>query len=118
MKNMKYMSLLLALMCVFTLVLTSCGSDDDETTIEYSLGFSSMNGDFTESAIIDDTFKAAIGVTTDTFTYPAGEDKLRTACEQAARQLDNRAFTGEYTYVVSKFTNKGKSDFYKWSNKK
>ena len=30
MKNMKYMSLLLALMCVFTLVLTSCGSDDDE----------------------------------------------------------------------------------------
>ena len=120
MKTKKILFALFAMVCMMavSVTLTACGSDDDETTIEYSLGFSSMNGDFTESAIIDDTFKAAIGVTTDTFTYPAGEDKLRTACEQAARQLDNRAFTGEYTYVVSKFTNKGKSDFYKWSNKK
>ena len=30
MKNLKYMSLLMALMCVFSLGFTSCGDDDDD----------------------------------------------------------------------------------------
>ena len=120
MKTKKILFALFAMVCVMaaSVTLTACGSDDEETNVEYSLSFSSMKtSDITEMTYIDNTFKSAIGVSTDTFTYPAGEEKLKAACEQAAAQLANRAFSGEYTYVVSKFSSKGASTFYQWSNK-
>ncbi len=83
----------------------------------YRLGFSKMNGNFTEPALIDDTFKAALGVTTDEFTsYPGGDEKIKTNCDKAASQLNGMAFTGTYTYVVTKITSKGASDIYSWTN--
>ena len=121
MKTKKILFALFAMVCVMaaSVSLTACGGDDDdETNVEYNLGFSSMkSSDLSEIADIDNTFKSAIGVSTDTFTYPAGEEKLKAACEQAAAQLANKAFSGEYTYLVRKFSSKGVSDFYKWSNK-
>ena len=119
MKTKKILFALFAMVCVMaaSVTLTACGSDDEETNVEYNLGFSSVDGDLTEMAYIDDTFKSAIGVSTDTFTYPAGEEKLKAACEQAAAQLANKAFSGKYTYLVRKFSSKGVSNFYQWSNK-
>ena len=119
MKTKKILFALFAMVCVMaaSVTLTACGSDDEETNVEYNLGFSSVDGDFTEMADIDNTFKSAIGVSTDTFTYPAGEEKLKAACEQAAAQLANEAFSGEYTYTVDKISSKGVSNFYKWSSK-
>ena len=119
MKTKKILFALFAMVCVMaaSVTLTACGSDDDETNVQYSLGFSYTDGTYNEMTIIDDTFKSAIGVTSDSFTYPAGEEKLKAACEQAAAQLANQAFTGKYTYVVSKFSNKGVSTFYQWSNR-
>ena len=119
MKTKKILFALFAMVCVMaaSVTLTACGSDDEETNVEYNLGFSSVDGDLTEMAYIDNTFKSAIGVSTDTFTYPAGEEKLKAACEQAAAQLANKAFSGKYTYLVRKFSSKGVSNFYQWSNK-
>ena len=119
MKTKKILFALFAMVCVMaaSVTLTACGSDDEETNVEYNLGFSSVDGDLTEMTYIDNTFKSAIGVSTDTFTYPAGEEKLKAACEQAAAQLANKAFSGEYTYLVRKFSSKGVSNFYQWSNK-
>ena len=119
MKTKKILFALFAMVCVMaaSVTLTACGSDDEETNVEYNLGFSSVDGDFTEMTYIDNTFKSAIGVSTDTFTYPAGEEKLKAACEQAAAQLANKAFSGKYTYLVRKFSSKGVSTFYQWSNK-
>lgn len=120
MKTKKIIFALFAMVCVMaaSVTLTACGSDDEETNVQYSLGFSSMKtSDLTEMTYIDDTFKSAIGVSTSPFTYTAGEEKLKAACEQAAAQLANKAFSGEYTYVVSKFSSKGASTFYQWSNK-
>ena len=120
MKTKKILFALFAMVCVMaaSVTLTACGGDDDdETNVEYNLGFSYMSGDLSEMTYIDNTFKSAIGVSEDTFTYPAGEEKLKAACEQAAKQLDNKAFSGKYTYDVRKFSNKGVSTFYQWSNK-
>ena len=119
MKTKKILFALFAMVCVMaaSVTLTACGSDDEETNVEYNLGFSYMSGDLAEMTYIDNTYKSAIGVSEDTFTYPAGEEKLKAACEQAAAQLANKAFSGEYTYAVRKFSNKGVSTFYQWSNK-
>ena len=120
MKTKKILFALFAMVCVMaaSVTLTACGSDDEETNVEYKLGFSSVkSSDPSEIAVIDNTFKSAIGVSTDTFTYPAGEEKLKAACEQAAAQLANKAFSGEYTYTVDKISSKGISNFYKWSSK-
>ena len=119
MKTKKILFALFAMVCVMaaSVTLTACGSDDEETNVEYNLGFSWVDGDFTEMTYIDNTFKSAIGVNEDTFPYPAGEEKLKAACEQAAAQLANKAFSGKYTYLVRKFSSKGVSTFYQWSNK-
>ena len=120
MKTKKILFALFAMVCVMaaSVTLTACGSDDEETNVKYNLGFTSVEtSDFTEMADIDNTFKSAIGVNEDTFPYPAGEEKLKAACEQAAAQLANKAFSGKYTYLVRKFSSKGVSTFYQWSNK-
>lgn len=120
MKVKKILFTLFALVCVLAVSVSfsSCSKDDDnETLLYYRLGFSQMKGDFTEAAFIDDTFKAALGVTTDEFTsYPGGDEKIKTNCDKAASQLNGMAFTGTYTYVVTKYTSKGISDIYSWTN--
>ena len=121
MKAKKILFAMFALVCVmaFSVSFSSCSNDDDnENLLYYSLGFSKMNGNFTESAYIDDAFKAALGVTTDEFTsYPGGDEKIKSNCAKAASQLDKMAFEGSYTYVVSKITSKGSSVIYSWSNR-
>ena len=120
MKVKKILFALFALVCVLAVSVSfsSCSEDDDnETLLYYNLGFSKMNGNLTEAAYIDDTFKAALGVTTDEFTsYPGGDEKIKTNCDKAASQLNGMAFTGTYTYVVTKYTSKGISDIYSWTN--
>ena len=120
MKAKKILFALFALVCVLAVSVSfsSCSKDDDnETLLYYRLGFSKVNGNLTESAFIDDTFKAALGVTTDEFTsYPGGDEKIKANCGKAASQLNGMAFTGTYTYVVTKITSKGSSDIYSWTN--
>lgn len=120
MKAKKILFAMSALVCVLAVSVSfsSCSKDDDnETLLYYNLGFSKMNGNLTESALIDDTFKAALGVTTDEFTsYAGGDEKIKSNCDKAASQLNNMAFEGSYTYVVTKFTSKGSSTVYSWTN--
>jgi hypothetical protein len=120
MKAKKNLFAMFALVCamVFSVSFSSCSKDDDdETLLYYSLGFSQMDGNFTEAAVIDDAFKEALGVTSDTFTsYPGGDEKIKSNCEKAASKLNKTAFTGSYTYAVSKYTSKGISTVYTWTN--
>ena len=120
MKVKKILFAMFALVCVMavSVSLSSCSSsNDDESLLYYSLGFSKMNGNYTESAFIDNTFKTALGVTTDEFTsYPGGDEKIKSNCATAASQLDNMAFEGSYTYQVSKYTSKGISVVYSWTS--
>ena len=120
MKAKKILFGLFALVCVLAVSVSfsSCSKDDDdETLLYYSLGFSQMDGNFTEMAVIDDAFKEALGVTTDTFTsYPGGDEKIKSNCDKAASKLNKMAFVGTYTYVVSKYTSKGISTVYSWTN--
>ena len=47
---------------------------------------------------------------------PGGDEKIKSNCDKAASQLNNMAFEGSYTYVVTKFTSKGSSTVYSWTN--
>lgn len=120
MKVKKILFAMFALVCVMAVSVSfsSCSSsNDDETLLYYKLGFTKMNGTLTEAALIDDVFKAALGVSSDEFTsYPGGDEKIKANCGKAASQLNGMAFTGTYTYVVTKITSKGSSDIYSWTN--
>ena len=120
MKAKKILFAMFALVCVLAVSVSfsSCSKDDDnETLLYYGLGFSKMDGNFTEMKVIDNTFKEALGVSTDEFTsYAGGDEKIKSNCDKAASKLNNMAFVGKYTYVVTKFTSKGSSTVYSWTN--
>ena len=108
-----------ALMCVMavSVSLSSCSKDDNESLLYYRLAFAKYNGSPSESAYIDDTFKAALGVTSDEFTsYPGGDEKIKANCDKAAAQLNATTFKGSYIYEVSKYTSKGISVIYSWTS--
>ncbi len=120
MKVKKMLFAMFALVCVMAVSVSfsSCSSsDDDETLLYYKLGFTKMNGNPTEASLIDDAFKAALGVSSDEFkTYPGGDEKIKSNCDKAASQLKEMTFEGSYTYEVSKMTSKGVSAVYTWNS--
>ena len=120
MKVKKILFAMFALVCVMAVSVSfsSCSSsNDDETLLYYKLGFTKMNGTLTEAALIDDVFKAALGVSSDEFTsYPGGDEKIKSNCDKAASQLNEMTLEGSYTYEVSKITSKGVSAVYIWNS--
>lgn len=120
MKVKKMLFAMFALVCVMAVSVSfsSCSSsNDDETLLNYKLGFTKMNGNPTEAALIDAAFKTALGVSSDEFkTYPGGDEKIKSNCDKAASQLNEMTFEGSYTYEVSKMTSKGVSAVYTWNS--
>ena len=75
----------------------------------------------TQVAMIDNTFKKELGVTTNQFTdYPGGDEALKTKCEKAGAILNSQAdqIKGTYVYTVSKYSSKGSTTIYSWGNLK
>lgn len=129
MKVKKILFAMFALVCVMavSVSLVSCSSSDDEGTVTYNMGFDSVSysgpdASFSdEIAMIDNTFKKELGVTTNQFTdYPGGDEALKTKCEKAGAILNSQAdqIKGTYVYSVSKYSSKGSTTIYSWGNLK
>ena len=106
---------LLAVVCTFLAVFTSCGDDDDPVTeVTYSWGFSEMSSsslDFMDDINkISSAFAAALGApasasrVTKNGTPEVCDKEVREACRQASDKLKGESWQGHYTFVVTNVT--------------
>jgi hypothetical protein len=99
-------------------LVSSCKGNKSGESAIYTYGFDELTtSDLSESIVIEGAFKTEMGVTESPFTYTAGDDKLKEACDRAAATLSARTFSGSYTFIVTKITASDNIIIYSWTNK-
>ncbi len=102
------------LICGLTVTsLSSCKSDDNDTTVSYSMGIDKMSSSslevLSEMSLIENTFKDAVGkvdgvkftgLGSSTFLYSGDQANIVAACKAAEAGLANRAFESAIVYKV------------------
>ena len=101
--------LMIALICM-PFVWTSCSDDEDKvTTVMYSMGFNKMNSSNpSEMGTIETVYQQALGVNSNNFTLSGSisecDNKVKSACKNAERNLKSKTFKGSYLFVVTNYT--------------
>lgn len=109
--------LMIVLMCL-PFALTSCEEKDEEVSglIVYSMGFESINGDLSEMATIEKTYKNVLGIGSLHFTMEGKisecDQKVVDACKKAETQLASRTFNGSFAFYVNNNTSNKRIYFY------
>jgi hypothetical protein len=109
-KTMSAMLTMMVAMAAFAFTFTACSDDDDPMTeVTYTYGFSSMSAshpDFLEEmSKIENSFKAALGVTGKPFSKKGSMEEcdmeVYAACQKAYESLQGEAWQGDYLFEVT-----------------
>ena len=97
------------ILALIGLLFSSCSDDDDEvTTVQYSMGFNSMStSDVSEMYVIESAYKEALGVSSSSFTLSGTvsecDNKVKSACKNAEKTLQEQTIQGSYLFVVTNY---------------